>query len=286
MTAAVMAGSRTTSHKVTTWVWRAVAVAFIVVTIFPVYWMVNSAFEPEGQILSLSPSFFPLHATIGNFSDAFNRAYFLRDLLNSFIVVVSAVALVLVVAFGAATAVSRFKITGGKAFLVLVLAVQMVPTTALVVPLYLILDRADLINSYIGLILTYVTLTLPFTIWALRGFVKQVPIDLEEAAMVDGCSRVGAFRRILFPLVLPGLITTGVFSFITAWNDFLYANVIMSQQNHWTLAVWMYGFQTNTGTDYGGLMAASTIFALPVVIFFLIVQRRIVSGLTAGAVKG
>jgi N,N'-diacetylchitobiose transport system permease protein len=136
------------------------------------------------------------------------------------------------------------------------------------------------------LILTYVTLTLPFTIWALRGFVRAVPMDLEEAALVDGCTRLGAFRRILLPLVLPGLITTGVFSFITAWNDFLYANVIMQQQNHWTLSVWMFGFQTNTGTDYGGLMAASTIFALPVVIFFLIVQRRIVSGLTAGAVKG
>jgi N,N'-diacetylchitobiose transport system permease protein len=120
----------------------------------------------------------------------------------------------------------------------------------------------------------------------LRGFVRGVPVDLEEAALVDGCTRVGAFRRILFPLVLPGLISTGVFSFITAWNDFLYADVIMQQQGHWTLPVWLFGFETNTLTDYGGLMASCALFALPVVVFFLLVQRRLVSGLTAGAVKG
>jgi N,N'-diacetylchitobiose transport system permease protein len=281
-----MAGSHSTRQRWLTWLWRAVAVVFVAIMLFPVYWMVNSAFEPQGKILSLTPSFFPVHFTFHNFVDATQRPYFLTDLRNSLIVVVSTVCLVLVVAFLAATAVTRFRLRGAKLFLVLVLGVQMVPSTALVIPLFLILDKARLLNSFQGLILTYVTLTLPFTIWALRGFVRAVPMDLEEAALVDGCTRLGAFRRILLPLVLPGLITTGVFSFITAWNDFLYANVIMQQQNHWTLSVWMFGFQTNTGTDYGGLMAASTIFALPVVIFFLIVQRRIVSGLTAGAVKG
>jgi N,N'-diacetylchitobiose transport system permease protein len=202
------------------------------------------------------------------------------------IVVVSTVVLVLIVAFLAATAVTRFRLRGAKAFLVLVLVVQMVPTTALVIPLFLILDKARLLNSFQGLILTYVALTLPFTIWVLRGFIRGVPVDLEEAALMDGCTRVGAFRRILLPLVLPGLIATGVFSFITAWNDFLYADVIMQQQSHWTLPVWLFGFQTNTLTDYGGLMASCTLFALPVVVFFLIVQRRLVAGLTAGAVKG
>ena len=144
--------------------------------------------------------------------------------------------LVLIVAFLAATAVTRFRLRGAKAFLVLILVVQMVPTTALVIPLFLILDKARLLNSFQGLILTYVALTLPFTIWVLRGFVRGVPVDLEEAALVDGCTRVGAFRRILLPLVLPGLIATGVFSFITAWNDFLYADVIMQQQGSLDLA--------------------------------------------------
>ncbi len=285
MTATVV-GSRTARQRRLTWLWRAVALVFVVFTLFPVYWMVNSSFEPNGQITSLTPSFFPVHFTFHNFVDATERPYFLVDLRNSMIVVLSTVVLVLIVAFLAATAVTRFRLRGAKAFLVLVLVVQMVPTTALVIPLFLILEKAKLLNSFQGLILTYVALTLPFTIWVLRGFVRGVPVDLEEAALVDGCTRVGAFRRILLPLVLPGLIATGVFSFITAWNDFLYADVIMQQQSHWTLPVWLFGFQTNTLTDYGGLMASCTLFALPVVVFFLIVQRRLVSGLTAGAVKG
>ncbi|HXW78537.1 MAG TPA: carbohydrate ABC transporter permease [Acidimicrobiales bacterium] len=281
-----MAGARSSHQRRMTWLWRAVAVAFIAITVFPVYWMVNSSFEPNGQITSLTPSFFPVHFTFQNFVSAVNRPYFWTDARNSLIVVVSAVILVLVVAFLAATAVTRFQLRGARSFLVLILVVQMVPTTALVIPMFLILDKAKLIDSFPGLILTYVALTLPFTIWMLRGFVRGIPIDLEEAALVDGCNRLGAFRRILFPLVLPGLISTGVFAFITAWNDFLFANVIMQQQYRQTLPVWLFGFVTNTGIDYGGLMASCTLFALPVVIFFMIVQRRMISGLTAGAVKG
>lgn len=281
-----MAGAKTSRYRVTTWTWRVVAVAFIVVMAFPVYWMVQSAFEPNGEITSLSPSFFPVHFTFHDFVDAVNRPYFWDDARNSLVVVVSAVVVVLIVAFLAATAVTRFRLKGGRAFLVLILVVQMVPSAALVIPLFLLLDKYHLTDNYVGLVLTYVALTLPFSIWALRGFVRSVPVDLEDAAMVDGASRFGAFMRILFPLVLPGLITTGVFSFITAWNDFLYVNVIMQQNYHQTLPVWLFSFSTNTGTDYGRLMAGCTIMALPVVVFFLLVQRRIVTGLTAGAVKG
>jgi N,N'-diacetylchitobiose transport system permease protein len=162
----------------------------------------------------------------------------------------------------------------------------MVPGTALIIPVFLMLNNLHLIDNYLGLILVYAATTLPFTVWALRGFVRGVPIELEEAAMVDGATRFGAFRRILLPLVLPGVISAGVFAFITSWNDFLAADVIMQQNNHQTLPVWLYSFTTNTGTDYGGLMAGCTIMALPVVIIFLLVQRRLVSGLTAGAVKG
>lgn len=281
-----MAGRRTVTYRRMTWLWRVVALLFVAVTLFPVYWMVQSSFEPSALITGTKPSFFPVNFTLHDFVDAVDRPYFWDDARNSLFVVTTAVVIVLIVAFLAATAVSRFRLRGAKAFLVLILVVQMVPTTALVIPLFLILDKYHLTDNYMGLILTYVTITLPFTIWALRGFVKAVPVDLEEAAMVDGTSRFGAFMRILFPLVLPGLITTGVFSFITAWNDFLYVNVIMQQNYHQTLPVWLFSFSTNTGTDYGGLMAGCTIMSLPVVIFFLLVQRRIVSGLTAGAVKG
>ena len=283
---AVMAGTRTSHYRSMTWLWRTVAGLFAAVTIFPVYWMVNSAFEPNSQITSLTPSFFPAHFTFHNFVSAVNRPYFWDDARNSLIVVVSAVVIVLIVAFLATAAVGRFRLRGASAFLVLILVVQMVPGTALIIPMFLFLDRLHLTDTYLGLILVYAVATLPFTVWALRGFIRGVPIELEEAAMVDGASRFGAFMRILFPLVLPGLITTGVFAFITAWNEFLFAYVIMQQNYHQTLPVWLYSFTTNTGTDYGGLMAGCTIMALPVVIFFLAVQRRLVSGITTGAVKG
>lgn len=297
-TGTAMAGTRSSRYQTMTWVWRAVAIVFGLVTLFPVYWMLQSAFEPNGQITSLTPSFFPVHFTFHNFADAVNHsaasggaagssgtAYFWDDARNSLLVVASATVITLVFGFLAAAAISRFRLKGASAFLVLILVVQMVPGTALIIPLFLMLNGLHLINSYFGLILVYAGSTLPFTVWVLRGFVRGVPIELEEAAQVDGASRFGAFRRILLPLVLPGLISAGIFAFITAWNDFLVADVVMQQNTHQTLPVWLYSFTTNTGTDYGGLMAGCTIMSVPVVIFFLFAQRRIVSGMTAGAVK-
>ena len=133
----------------------------------------------------------------------------------------------------------------------------------------------------------YVASVLPFTIWVLRGFVAGVPFELEEAAMIDGCSRFGAFRRVTFPLLAPGLVATGVFGFIQAWNEFTLAVVVMTREDRETLPLWLSGFvDVNRGTDWGAIMAGSTLIAIPVVVFFLIVQGRMVSGLTAGAVKG
>ena len=233
----VMAGTLTERYRVMTWVWRAVAIVFALVTIFPVYWMINSAFEPNSEITSLTPSFFPVHFTLHNFVSAVNqtsglgKAYFWDDARNSVIVVTSAVVITLVLGFLAAAAISRFRLRGAAVFLVLILVVQMVPGTALIIPMFLLLNNLHLTDNYFGLILVYAATTLPFTIWALRGFVRGVPIELEEAGQVDGLSRLGAFVRILFPLMLPGLISTGIFAFITAWNDFLVADVIM-QQNY------------------------------------------------------
>jgi N,N'-diacetylchitobiose transport system permease protein len=290
--ATVMAGTHTSRYRAMTWLWRAIAIVFAVVTIFPVYWMVNSAFEPNSEITSLTPSFFPVHFTLHNFASAVNqtsgsgKAYFWDDARNSLVVVTSAVLITVVVGFLAAAAISRFRLRGAAVFLFLILVVQMVPGTALIIPTFLLLNNLHLTNNYFGLILVYAATTLPFTIWVLRGFVRGVPIELEEAGQVDGLSRLGAFIRILLPLVLPGLIAAGIFAFITAWNDFLVVDVLMQSNNHQTLPVWLYSFTTNTGTNYAGLMAGCTMMALPVVIFFLFVQRRIVSGFTAGSVKG
>jgi N,N'-diacetylchitobiose transport system permease protein len=189
-------------------------------------------------------------------------------------------------AFLAALAAARFQFRGRKALVVMLIVVQMVPLEALIIPIYLMLDDAHQTDQLAGIIVTYMTFVLPFTIWTLRGFIVNIPMELEEAAMVDGCTRAGAFRRILFPLVAPGLVATAVFSFILVWNDYLIAYVLLQSPEKQTLGIWLASFTTNHGTDWGGVMAGSTLYAIPVVAFFLLVQRRVVSGLTAGAVKG
>ena len=185
-----------------------------------------------------------------------------------------------------ALAAARFRFRGRAALIVMLIVVQMVPLEALIIPIYLMLDGAGQTDRLAGIIVTYLTFVLPFSIWTLRGFIVNIPEELEEAAMVDGCTRAGAFRRILFPLVAPGLVATAVFSFILVWNDYLIAYVLLRSPEKQTLGIWLASFTTNHGTEWGGVMAGSTLFAIPAVVFFLLVQRRVVSGLTAGAVKG
>jgi N,N'-diacetylchitobiose transport system permease protein len=151
---------------------------------------------------------------------------------------------------------------------------------------YLLLDKVGQVDSLLGVIAYYLAIVLPFMIWTLRGFVANVPVDLEEAAMVDGATRVGAFLRIVFPLVAPGLVATAIFGFIQAWNEYIIAYVLLSSASKQTLTIWLASFTTQHGTDWGGLMAGATLTALPVVVFFLLVQRHVAGGLTAGAVKG
>ena len=261
------------------------AALFCVVWIFPVYWMVNTAFKPYGDILRPTPGFLPIPLSLGNFADALGKPLFGDYLRNSLIVTGAAVVASALVALLAAVALTRFRFFGRRAFLISILAVQMIPQPALVIPLFLSLKSANLLNTLLGLSLTYIAFVLPFTIWTLRGFLHGVPVELEEAAMVDGAGRLTVMRRILLPLVAPGLIASSVFAFITAWNDYVFAYVEMKDQDHYTLPVWLVSFSTSTGTDYGGLIAASTLFAVPVIVFFLIIQRRLVEGMTSGAVK-
>nr|WP_307846582.1 carbohydrate ABC transporter permease [Actinospica durhamensis] len=261
------------------------AVAFCAAWIFPVYWMINTAFKPYGDILQSTPGFLPIPISLGNFTDAIGKPMFGDYLRNSLIVTGAAVVASSILALLAAVALTRFRFLGRRAFLVTILVVTMIPQPALVIPLFLSLKSANLLNTLLGLSLTYVAFVLPFTIWTLRGFLHGVPVELEEAAMVDGAGRLTVMRRIMLPLVAPGLIASSVFAFITAWNDYVYAYVEMKDQDHYTLPVWLVSFSTSTGTDYGGLIAASSLFALPVVVFFLVIQRRLVEGMTSGAVK-
>ena len=192
----------------------------------------------------------------------------------------------MVLAFLAAVAIAKYRFTGRKLFIVLMIGVQMLPGVGLIIPLYVLLARFGQTGTLTGVIVVYVSAVLPFSVWTLRGFLIGIPKELEEAAMVDGSTRLGAFVRILLPLVAPGLVATSVFAFITSWNEFIFANVLLHDQGKQTITVWLsYFFGSQRATDWGALMAASTLIAIPVVIFFLIVQRRIAFGLTAGAVK-
>ena len=266
--------------------YNAAAVLVLVVTLFPIYWMVATGFKRGVDILSFEPRWLPIPGTLENYRAAVSKPHFLEDVRNSLIVVVATVLVSLALAFLAALAAARFRFSGRALLIVMLIVVQMVPLEALIIPIYLMLDHAGQTDRLAGIVVTYLTFVLPFSIWTLRGFIVNIPEDLEEAAMVDGCTRAGAFRRILFPLVAPGLVATAVFSFILVWNDYLIAFVLLRSPEKQTLGIWLASFTTNHGTEWGAVMAGSTLFAIPAVVFFLLVQRRVVSGLTAGAVKG
>lgn len=252
---------------------------------FPVYWMVSTAFKPAGDIRTFDISLWPRTITLVNFRTAISAAGFWTFLRNSLVVSGSVTVLAVFVALLAATAVARFRFRGRRAYLLAILIVQMVPLEALVIPMYLTLRDADLLNLVPVLVATYMAFVLPFTVWTLRGFVAALPVELEEAAMIDGASRWGAFWRITFPLMGPGLVATAVFAFIQAWNEFIIALTLMEQRNQ-TLPVWLGTFKTAQGVDWGGLMAGSTLIAIPVVVFAVVLQGRIAGGVASGAVKG
>ena len=271
--------------------WNALGLVLFAALVFPVFWMISTAFKSNDQIYSFNPVWFPRHPTLSHFTDAIHRPFFWTDVKNSVIVVVVTVALALVLAFFAALALAKYRFTGRKLFIVLVIGIQMLPPAGLIIPLYILLGDVpvlgiNLVNTLAGVILVYLTFALPFCVWTLRGFLLGIPKDLEEAAMVDGSTRLGAFVRILLPLVAPGLVATSVFAFILSWNEYIFATTLLHDGKTQTITVWLsYLYGGNRFVDWGQIMAASTLIAIPVVIFFLLVQRRIAFGLTAGAVK-
>jgi N,N'-diacetylchitobiose transport system permease protein len=282
-----VAPRRRPRRRRTRWVWDLIGIALFLVIAFPVYWMVATAFKPTDEIDSLNPTWFSMHPTVQHFSDAIHKPFFWDDIKNSLIIVSVTVVLSMVLAFLAAIALAKFRFTGRKLFIVLMIGILMLPQAGLIIPLYVVLARYHQVNALSGVILTYMTFVLPFSVWTLRGFLLGIPKELEEAAMVDGSSRLGAFTRILLPLVAPGLVATSIFAFISCWNEYIFARVLLNDQAKQTATVWLSYFTgTNRNTDWGALMAGSTLIAVPVIVFFLLVQRKIAFGLTAGSVKG
>ncbi|PFG43840.1 carbohydrate ABC transporter membrane protein 2 (CUT1 family) [Isoptericola jiangsuensis] len=264
---------------------KAVAVALLLVfTLFPAYWMLVSAFDAKA---GLQTSFVPAEPTLDHFRFVLTEGGFDVFLRNSAIVALATVLVSALLALLASVAVARFRFRFRTQILLMVLVVQMVPLEALVIPLFVQVRNLQLLETLLGLVIVYVALALPFGIWMLRGFVAAVPVELEEAAYIDGASWGRMFRSVLLPLVAPGLVATSIFSFITAWNEFLFAMTLLGgATEHYTVAIGLRSFFGQFSNQWGAIMAASTIITVPVMIFFIMVQRKLAAGLTSGAVKG
>jgi len=271
-----------------TGVWNTIALVFAVVMAFPIYWMVLTAIQPSRDVLSAHPKFWPTGLNFHSFHTVTSDPNFAPDLLNTAIITIGAVVLGLIVGFLAAVSVARFRFTGRNPFVLAMLIVQMVPLIALIIPLYIILNREGLYDQLFGVVLAYLVFTIPYVVWVLRSFIVNIPRELDEAAMVDGCTRWGAFLRVILPLTAPGLISTGVYCWIQTWNEFAIANTLLSSANKQTSMVWLttYSASPTHGADYGAQMAGSLLISLPVIIVFVVFQKRLASGLTSGAVKG
>lgn len=256
---------------------------------FPVYWMLNSSLLPNATLQSTTPRFMPFGGSFDNFSAVLSDGAFVQALGVSLAVTLATVGICLIVAFLGALAISRFRFRGRKSFILALLLIQMLPAEGMFIAQYKMMSSVNMLNSVLGLTVLYAAAVVPFTIWMLRGFVAGVPVELEEAAMVDGLTRTKAFLKITFPLLAPGLVASGVYAFLQAWNEFTVALVVMTEDQAKTLPLWLRSFiqaSATRETDWGMVMAASTLVAVPVIIFFLLVQSRMSSGLVGGAVKG
>ena len=259
-------------------------IAVVIVVLYPVMLVCKKAFEP-GKSFALSPSPLPDHVTLDNFGRLLDGS-FARHTLNSVVVALATTVVGVALACSAAYALSRFRFPGRKAGLTSFMVVQMFPATLLLLPLYVILDRLGLLNSITGLVLVYSTTAIPFCVWTLKGYFDSIPRELDEAARIDGASPWMIFRRIILPLARPGIAVTALFSFMTAWNEFIMASTFMTDESSYTLPVQIQSTVGEHSADYGLFAAGAVVVSIPVMAAFYVLQRYLVGGLTAGAVKG
>jgi trehalose/maltose transport system permease protein len=268
-----------------------VLVALIFVyALFPFYWALRSAFTAEGELFSTPVQYIPLDPTLENFRDVLSSGDFQRALLNSTIVAGSVTLIALALGSLAGYALGRFRFRGRSLTLYVVLSMTIFPQIAILGALYTMINRFGLYNSLSALILSYMVLVLPFTVWILTTFIRALPRDLEEAAYIDGASPLQTFYRVMLPLVAPGLVTAGLLAFIAAWNEFLFALSFTQTPDKHTVPVAITSFTGESGSTFqvpwGQIMAATIVVTVPLIALTLILQRRILAGLTAGSVKG
>ncbi len=259
----------------------------VLVVAFPLLWMISTALKPNDETFALPPTLVPLHPTLGQFRRLLTETPFITYFTNSVVVALATTALVIVVGVAGAYGLVRFRFPGRALVANLVLFTYMLPAVVLLLPLYLMISRLGLANSLAGLVLAHSTFALPFALWLLRSFIAGIPIELEQAAMIDGASRLAAFVEVVLPQALPGIISTALFSFILSWNEYLYALVFINQDERKTLPPGVLTMlNQNQNVEWALLMAASVLMAVPVLVCFAFLQKHLTRGFGAGGVKG
>jgi ABC-type glycerol-3-phosphate transport system permease component len=262
------------------------AISLVLFTAFPFAWMIATAFKRPYEIFTTPPTFLPQSFTLENVASLFEQTRFATYLANSVLVAAATVVLTLAVATPAAYALTRFRWRGREAIAASVLFTYMFAPIMVIIPFYVLMRALELTNTRVGLVLAYSAFCLPFAMWLLRSFFQSIPLDLEEAALTDGATRLEAVRYVLLPLALPGLIATGTFTFILAWNDYIFARVLLSADELKTLPVGIADLYNASVVDWGMIMSAGMLVLVPVFVVFLFIQKYLVAGWGSGGIKG
>jgi arabinogalactan oligomer/maltooligosaccharide transport system permease protein len=264
----------------------AVLVLFCAIALFPVLQIFTISLRPADRLLSTSLEIIPKGASFSNYTALFTERPFGRWMLNSTFVAVVVTATGVILASTAGYGFSRYRFVGKKFGLLSLLVTQMFPATMLLLPMYIMLVKLHLINTYLGIVIMYSATALPFCIWQMKGYYDTIPVSLEEAGRIDGCNQFQTFYMIILPLASPALVITALFSFMSAWTEYVVAAQILQDTDLWTLPLGLKSFESNMGSEWGLYGAASMIVTIPVVILFLSLSKWLVSGLTLGSVKG
>lgn len=265
---------------------RVFIVVCLVVALFPIYWMINTSLKSQAEIYAKVPTLFPHELTVSAYGYLFTKTNFLSSMKNSLIIAVSVSVLSIVIAYPVAYTLSRVKFKGRKFFSKSVLFMYLLPTTVLYIPLYMLVARLSLTNTIWGLIVIYPTFTLPYVAWILIPHIAAVPQDLEDAARVDGCSRIGTMYKIVFPLALPGIISTTIFAFAMCWGEYMYALVNLTSSEVQTFPLVISGLIYGDMPPWNQLMAGGVLAGVPIIIIYMIASGGLVGGATDGGVKG